>query len=221
MSWQKADLERSIFDRAGDQFERQRAQFEAEKNELEVKLTLSSLIQQVEIDTTNAEFENEKLELNEQIERQVSEANKMSEQLNSLKALMMSNEDELEKKSHDFKRLEDENSGLEVKIEKLEARLAHVEIEKASEAKLVAEKEEALGDQMELLREEIDSFKQELQWSKAKLANIRRRRNEERRAVVHKRKVDELTLLLANFKLNDKRDENRELHAASRTKVSY
>ena len=137
-----------MFDKAGDQFESLRAQFD-------VELTLLSLTQQVEIEANKAEFENEL-------------------------------------KKH------------------LEARLAHVEIEKASEAKLV----EAF--ETERLREEIDSFKQELQWSRAKLANIRRRRNEERRALVHQRKVDELTLQLANLKLKHL-DKKREPNADKMT----
>lgn len=128
MSWEKAELERIMTERAVTELETLEARFEAKYS-----LLISS--KQVEIEIIKAEFENEISDLSQQIERQAKEANKtsyeMSEQLNSLNALMKSNEDELAKRSGDLEYLENDKSALEVKIEQLEARLAQVESEKA------------------------------------------------------------------------------------------
>lgn len=138
VSWGKADLERVMTERAINELESQRAQFEA-------KLALLSSRQQVEIMTIRIEFENEKKQMEEQFKEVNKTSQNISEQLNSLKALMKSNEEELEKRFQDLKHVENEKSGLESKIEKLEARFSQVESEKAiSEAKLLADREEAL-----------------------------------------------------------------------------
>jgi hypothetical protein len=52
-----------------------------EKNDLEVKLVLTSLIQKVEIEMIKADFEKEKSELKKQMKRQTKEANKKNHEL--------------------------------------------------------------------------------------------------------------------------------------------
>ena len=103
VSWQKADLERNMFERAGHEFESLKAQFKVEKNELEAELTLLSLVHQVEIETNKSEFENEKSELKKQI-AQAKEGEKSAlegkiEQLEARLAHVEGEKDQLEEQN--------------------------------------------------------------------------------------------------------------------------
>lgn len=151
VSWQKADLERNMFDRTVDELESLKAQFKAEKNELEAELTVFNLVKQVEIESNKAEFENEKSELKKQIEQAkedeksaLEENRKLVDEL-SLRTEQLEMEKSMKGKfqqQHASIYVESERLKEDIKIQKHELNLTQARLLRAEIRERINEEEE-------------------------------------------------------------------------------